>query len=159
MKSENDHLLKFVYNYDGTPEISKRSGTAMLENRYYNFDTAEGIEYIVDVSKPVGERILITGTAPGEKFDLEKKYNVALNSYRGNGGGGHLVKGAKINKDELSKRVVNSTEKDLRFYMMKWIKDQEIVTPKEIPNWHVVPKDWFIKAKEKDYKLMFDNGN
>ena len=36
-------------------------------------------------------------------FDLNKTYKVAVNSYRGNGGGGHLTRGAKIPQEELSK--------------------------------------------------------
>ena len=40
--------------------LSKRSNAPMLKNRYYNFDSAEGIKYIVDVSKPEGKRIKIT---------------------------------------------------------------------------------------------------
>ena len=36
-----------------------------------------------------------------QHFDINKIYKVAINSYRGNGGGGHLVKGAGIPKEEL----------------------------------------------------------
>ena len=33
----------------------------MLKNRYYNFDSAEGIKYIVDVSKPNGNKVKMYG--------------------------------------------------------------------------------------------------
>ena len=91
----------------------------------------------------------------GNDFDSNRNYKVAINSYRGNGGGGHLVKGANIPKSELTKRVITSTEKDLRYYMMKWIERNKNVVPEENLNWKVVPEEMARKAKERDYKLMF----
>ncbi len=60
-------------------------------NPSYNFDSAAGIRYTVDVSKPAGERVTITAMENGKPFDPAKTYLVALNSYRGSGGGGHLT--------------------------------------------------------------------
>ena len=155
MESIDDNLLQFETDKNGNLILSKRSNAPMLKNRYYNFDSAEGIKYIVDVSKPEGERVSITSMSDGALFDLSRKYKVAINSYRGNGGGGHLVNGAGIPKGKLTKRVINSTEKDLRYYMMKWIEEQNIVEPTENVNWEVIPKEFAKKAKERDYDLMF----
>ena len=80
---------------------------------------------------------------------LNTKYKVAVNSYRGNGGGGHLTRGAKIPQEELSKRIINSTEKDLRFYLMKWIEKEKLVTPKLIGNWKVIPENFWHSRKTK----------
>ena len=91
----------------------------------------------------------------GTPFDLTKSYIVAINSYRGNGGGGHLTRGAGIQKDELAKRIISSTDKDLRYYMMKWIEMKKVITPKIIGNWIVIPEEWWKKGKEKDYKMLF----
>jgi 2',3'-cyclic-nucleotide 2'-phosphodiesterase/3'-nucleotidase len=157
MKNSDDHLLDFDTEADGKIIFDKRNSAPLLKNQYYNFDCAAGINYTVDVSKPIGERISILSMADGNKFDLNKKYKVAVNSYRGNGGGGHLVSGAGIPKEELSKRVITSTEKDLRFYIMKWIEKNKTVTPKTLDNWKVIPEDWWTKGKEKDYKIMFGN--
>ena len=155
MESIDDNLLQFETDKNGNLILSKRSNAPMLKNRYYNFDSAEGIKYIVDVSKPEGERVSITSISDGALFDLSRKYKVAINSYRGNGGGGHLVNGAGIPKGKLTERVINSTEKDLRYYMMKWIEEQNIVEPTENVNWEVIPKEFAEKAKERDYNLMF----
>lgn len=157
MKDKNDDLLLFEKDKKGNLKLTKRGNSPMLENRYYNFDSAEGIKYTVDVSKPAGERVNIISLEDGTPFDLSKKYKVAINSYRGNGGGGHLTDGAGIPKDELAKRVINSTEKDLRYYMMKWIEKQKVVSPTEDKNWTVIPHDWWEAGAEKDYKLMFGN--
>lgn len=155
MKNEEDHLMYFKRDEKGELKRSERYGTYELEYRYYSFDSAAGIKYEVDVSKPIGERINIISMADGAAFDPGKKYKVAINSYRGTGGGGHLVRGAGISKEELSKRVLNSTIKDLRYLMMKWIEKNKTITPKAFGHWKVVPEKWWEKAKEKDYKLLY----
>ncbi len=155
MKSEDDHLLKFKLDENGKLKFSERSKSPELEERYYNFESAAGIDYVVDVTKHVGSRVIIKSFSNGKSFELNKMYKVAVNSYRGNGGGGHLTRGAKIPQEELSKRIINSTEKDLRYYLMKWIEKEKTVTPKLLGNWKVVPEDYWKAGKEKDYQLLF----
>ncbi len=155
MKNENDHLLKFKLDEAGNIKYSERTKSPELEERYYNFESAAGIDYVVDVTKPIGERVAIKNFSNGNTFDLKTKYKAAVNSYRGNGGGGHLTRGAKIPADDLSKRIINSTEKDLRFYLMKWIEKEKAVTPKLIGNWKVIPENYWTAGKEKDFKILF----
>jgi 2',3'-cyclic-nucleotide 2'-phosphodiesterase / 3'-nucleotidase len=157
MKNADDHLLRFDVDDKGNLKLENRNKMPMLKNQYYSFDCAAGINYTVDVSKPIGERINILSLNNGQPFDLNKKYKVAVNSYRGNGGGGHLVNGAGIPKEEINNRIITSTEKDLRYYMMKWIEKNRTVTPKGTGNWKVIPEDWWAKGKEKDYKILFGN--
>jgi len=101
--------------------------------------------------------ISVSSFSDGRKFILESNYKVAINSYRGNGGGGHLVYGAKIPKVELANRIINSTDKDLRFYIMHWLKKEKTITPEKFDNWKIIPENWAKKGKEKDYKLLFGN--
>jgi|WetSurMetagenome_2_1015567.scaffolds.fasta_scaffold10724_2 2',3'-cyclic-nucleotide 2'-phosphodiesterase / 3'-nucleotidase len=155
MKNENDHLLKFKLDEAGNLQYSERSKSPELEERYYNYESAAGIDYVVDVTKPIGEKVVIKNLSNGNFFNLNSKYKVAINSYRGNGGGGHLTRGAKIPQEELSKRIINSTDKDLRFYLMKWIEKEKLVTPKLIGNWKVVPENFWLAGKQKDYQLLF----
>ena len=62
--------------------------------------------------------------ADGTPFDMDKRYKVALNSYRGNGGGDLLTIGGGIQKEDLSERIVFATDKDLRYYLMQYIEQQ-----------------------------------
>jgi len=91
----------------------------------------------------------------GSPFSTDKKYTVAINSYRGSGGGNHLIKGANIPLEELSKRVIRSTNKNIRYLMMKWIEKKKTVDPVRLNNWKVVPSDWWRKGKERDYKILY----
>jgi 2',3'-cyclic-nucleotide 2'-phosphodiesterase / 3'-nucleotidase len=156
MSDSSDDLLKFKHNDDGTIKYSSRSNSPELEGVFYNFSSAAGINYTVDVSKPAGERVQITSLSNGTQFDFDKTYTVAINSYRGSGGGGHLTRGAGIPQDELSERIITSTSRDIRYNLMQWIKEKKIVMPVLIGNWKVVPEDWWQKGKEKDYKLLFN---
>lgn len=153
MKNENDHLLKFKFDKKG--KIIYSHNHPALSNSSYNFSSAAGIIYTVDVRKPIGEKVSIKSFSDGRPFKLTGEYKVAVNSYRGNGGGGHLVYGAKIPKDKLAGRLISSTDKDLRYYIMKWIEKEKIITPEKIGNWKIIPKEWVKKGREKDYKLLF----
>lgn len=149
MTDENDHLLLL------RKDDNLRNGK--LLNPFYNFDSAAGIVYTVDVSKPVGDRVTITTLYDGTPFAEAKTYKVAVNSYRGNGGGGHLTEGAGIAKEELSKRIIASTDKDLRYYLMQWIEQQGTVTPSLLneAEWSFIPAEWTIPAAKRDYTLLF----
>ena len=155
MELINDHLLKFKRNEEGKIIYSGRSDSPMLDNRYYNFSNAAGIYYTVEITKPEGERVTIKYLSDDSVFNLDNKYTVAMNSYRGNGGGGHLTRGAGIPIEELSSRLISSTDKDLRYYMVKWVEKEKTITPRMLNNWEIVPRKWWEKGKEKDYTLIF----
>jgi 2',3'-cyclic-nucleotide 2'-phosphodiesterase/3'-nucleotidase len=146
MTSPNDTLIRF----------KRENGRIRLYANYYNFDSAAGIYYTIDVSKPEGNRVTITTLADGTPFDPNKTYKVAINSYRGNGGGGHLTEGAGIPHEELSKRVISSTDKDLRLYMMKYIEKQGVIEPICHSYWKLTPEDWVKVAIERDRKILFN---
>jgi 2',3'-cyclic-nucleotide 2'-phosphodiesterase/3'-nucleotidase len=148
MKRADDHLLLF-------DEETLTSATPRLKNLYYNFDSAAGIIYEVDVTKPVGERIRIKSMADGKPFSLEAMYRVAVNSYRGNGGGELLTKGAGIPREELEERVISSTDIDLRFYMLNYIEMRQNIDPQRLNHWKFVPDHWANVAAKRDYKLLF----
>ena len=51
----------------------------------YNMDQFEGVTYRVDLTQPVGSRIVdLKNKETGEDFDLEETYLVAVNNYRAN---------------------------------------------------------------------------
>ena len=150
MKSKDDHVL--LMNVD---QENAGDGFNKFLNPMFNFDSAAGIIYTVDATKPVGQKVKIQSMADGKPFELDKHYKVAINSYRGNGGGGHLTKGAGIPHDDLIKRVIVSTDKDLRYYLMEYIEQHPDVNPKPLNQWKLVPEEWTKPASERDYKLLF----
>lgn len=155
MNSSEDHLIRFRRDSSGNVVYARNESSPQLAVQYYNFCSAAGINYTVDVSQTKGSRVTILSMSNGRPFEMDKKYRAAVNSYRGNGGGGHLTEGAGIAKDELPKRVITSTEKDLRYFMMKWIEDKKEVKVWTDSNWRVLPEDWYSAAKERDYNLLY----
>ena len=153
MKGPGDLLLKLRTGKDGKPLLT--DGKAWLKNLPYNFDSAAGIDYTVDVSKPEGERIIISSFSDGRPFEKNLNYKVAVNSYRGNGGGGHFTEGAGINKDQLRSRLISSTERDLRYYILKSIEEKKIIDPKPLNNWRIIPQEWVRQASSREYLLLF----
>ncbi len=147
MRSSNDTLLRFKTNY---------KGELIMAEKYYNFSSAGGINYTVNLKKPVGEKIEIFGFIDGREFDMNKKYKVVLNSYRGNGGGGHLIEGCKITHEELHQRIIFKSEKDVRTIIMEWIKEKGEVTPSAIGHWRAIPKSWWYKGRLKSLNILFN---
>lgn len=146
MKSASDHLLLLD---------DSMSGFGRFKNPTFNFDSAAGIIYTVDVTKPEGSRVDIKSMADGTPFQMDKIYKVAINSYRGNGGGDLLTKGAGIPKKELKSRIVTSTEKDLRYYLMKRIEEKKQLDPKPLNQWKFIPEEWTVPAAKRDYETVF----
>lgn len=150
MTGPNDNLLKLKE----APTGDDKSRSVFVYPSY-NFDSAAGIIYTVDVTKPKGEKITIISLADGTPFDPNRMYRVALNSYRGNGGGEILTKGAGIPQDQLASRIVSATDKDLRYYLMEYIKQKGTLTPQALNQWKFIPEEWAKKAAEREYKLLF----
>lgn len=149
MQSPDDHLLLLS---ERTTNDSQRMG---FKNFYFNFDSAAGIDYEVDVTKPDGEKVHILRMSDGKPFDEKKWYRVALNSYRGNGGGELLTRGAGIPRDSLASRIVWESKRDQRWYLMQEIERQQILDPQPNNNWRFVPEEWTKQAAERDRKLIF----
>ena len=153
MESPDDHIL--LLN-----EYSKGDQQRMgFKNYTFNFDSAAGIDYEVDVTKPAGEKVHILRMSDGTPFDEGKWYKVVMNSYRGNGGGELLTRGAGIVRDSIAPRIVFQTELDQRHYLMQEIERMGTVDPKPNHNWRFVPEAWAKPALERDRQLLFGNSH
>jgi 2',3'-cyclic-nucleotide 2'-phosphodiesterase/3'-nucleotidase len=157
MSKASDVLLKFRSGKNGKPLVT--DGKVWLRNQPYNFDSAFGIDYTIDVSKPEGSRVVIHSFSDGRPFVKNNLYRVAVNSYRGNGGGGHFTAGSGIDKDELRSRLVSSTERDLRYYMLESIEASKTVDPEVIRNWKIIPEKWVKQAAKRDSAMLFSIKN
>ena len=150
MTSPDDHIMLLS---DNTQYDRQKCG---FKNLTFNFDSALGIDYLVDVTKPDGEKVIIQRMSNGEPFVEDKWYTVAMNSYRGNGGGELLTKGAGIPKEELESRILWISEQDQRFYIIDEIMKRGTIEPKAHNNWKFVPEEWTIPAIKRDRKALFE---
>ena len=149
MKSPDDHIMLLAPK---APGDNQREG---FKNYTFNFDSASGIDYEVDVTKPDGQKVHIKQFTDGRPFDENKWYLVAMNSYRGNGGGELLTRGAGIPMDSIPSRITFMSERDQRHYLTRKIEREGEVAPKALNNWRFVPEAWAKPAIERDRKLIF----
>lgn len=156
ISSSKENLLKIQNRPDpraGTERWSFK-GTA------YNFDSAGGVNYTVDVTKQKGERIDITTLADGSAFDMSKEYDVAMTSYRASGGGDIMRKGAGIDTDRIGDRVVEY-HPEIRNILYDYLKEKGSIDPAVIGNpnvigsWKFVPETIAEKALDRDMALLF----
>ena len=149
MRSSKDHIMQLETK---NQQDMQRYG---FKNLTFNFDSAAGIDYIVDVTQPEGKKVKILKFTDGRPFDEKKWYKVAMNSYRGNGGGELLTRGAGIERKKIKERIVFESDDDIRYYLLKKIEKEKVITPKPNNNWKFVPSKWTKKAIERDKELIF----
>ena len=149
MKNPDDHLL--LLN-DESRGDQQRMG---FRNYTFNFDSAAGIIYEVDVTKPEGQKVRILSMQDGSPFSEEKTYKVVMNSYRANGGGELITLGGGIPKEQLNHRIIYQSELDLRHYLMEEIQRQGMMRPRAGNNWKFVPEKWTKRAAKRDRQLVF----
>ena len=128
--------------------------------RPYNFDSAAGIDYTVDVSRPAGERVKVSCMADGSPFYADSTYTVAMTSYRASGAGGLLTGGAGIAEEELEKRIVRRYP-EIRELIYAFVKeygliDSGTVYSRELNGrWEFIPVEKAGKGIAEDLALMF----
>ena len=149
MTSPDDHIMLLA------PKVAGDNQRENFKNFTFNFDSAAGIDYVVDVTKPNGQKVHILQFSDGRPFDENAWYRVAMNSYRGNGGGELLVRGAGIPLDSIPQRIEYQSERDQRHYLTEKIEREGSITPKALNNWRFIPEAWALPAIERDRKLIF----
>ena len=151
-----DHILQIQGRDDAR---TQQTGWSFV-NRSYNFDSAAGLHYTVDVTKPFGARVTITGMADGSAFDPAREYKVAMTSYRASGGGG-LLKEAGIDSDRIEERTVERYP-EIRNILYDYLMENGSIDPETIGNpavigsWKFIPENLANEALSRDMALLFE---
>jgi len=155
---ENTHIMKIVQRDD--PRNGAKGWS--IDGKWYNYESAAGLIYTVDVTKSFGNRVNIKCLADGNDFDMDEFYDVAMTSYRFSGAGDLMDKGAGIDKDEAEKRVV-AQYREIRDLISEYINENQNITTEMISNgkalgeWKFIPEDLAKPLFEKDMNLIFLN--
>ncbi|MPM84444.1 2',3'-cyclic-nucleotide 2'-phosphodiesterase/3'-nucleotidase [bioreactor metagenome] len=161
---EIKNYLEYSYqkwvNKVSSPEISMlimeydENGKVRLKNMHFNFDSAAGIIYEVDITKGDGERVNIKSMADGTQFDMNKTYRVAVSSYRASGGGDLLTSGAGIPFEELDNRVV-SRMKDIRGLIYEKLKREGKLSSRKLNTWKFIPEQLVLEKMSIEKEELF----
>jgi 2',3'-cyclic-nucleotide 2'-phosphodiesterase/3'-nucleotidase len=146
--------LAALYPYDNTLRAVKISGAqlrAYLEQsaRYFrrredgsvdvdpqipgfNYDVVAGVDYTLDVSRPIGERV-VQLDYDGRAVVPTDTFTLALNNYRQTGGGGFsMLRGAP---------VVYDRQLEIRQLLIDEVRSRGTIRPSDYfhPNWRIIP--------------------
>ena len=131
--SQIDAYLEHAARYYRTYPFSGGE-TVDREIRHYNVDAAQGIDYYVDISKPIGQRVEIGGLSDSGGFYPDSIYTVAMNSYRAEGGGGFMgAAGAD------PPRVLWKSDRDVRELIIEYFSTENAAGIDRDGNWRILP--------------------
>jgi 2',3'-cyclic-nucleotide 2'-phosphodiesterase/3'-nucleotidase len=96
----------------------------------YNYDIISGVDYDIDISKPVGQRITRLTRAGAPVADGDQ-FVVAVNNYRRSGGGAF---------PGIVKAQVYNEQKEIRQLLIDWAQAKGTINPADFyqPNWKLV---------------------
>lgn len=97
--------------------------------QHYNYDMWEGIDYRIDVSRPVGERVTRL-RFKGEPLAMDREYEVVMNNYRAGGGGNYFM--------FRNKPVVREVPTEVSELIADYILERGTITATVDHNWVVV---------------------
>ena len=156
VKYDGEHVLNIVHRSDPR---TLRHGWSFAE-RSYNFSSAAGINYTVDVTKPFGERVNVLSMADGTPFDPSRTYKVSVTSYRASGGGG-LLQAAGVDTEHIADRTIDRYP-EIRNILYDYLKEHGSIDPAVvgdpavIGSWRFVPEKLAGPAVKRDMQLIFD---
>lgn len=145
----SEHVLKIKPQDDQRYGLDKWS----FVGRSYNFDSAAGICYTVDVTKEYGDRVVISSMADGSGFDMDRTYRVAMTSYRASGGGNILREGAGVSDPE--NRIVEKRQ-EYREIIYGYLQKHGRIDPEVIGDESVIGRWSFVPEKEASLAIARD---
>lgn len=109
----------------------------------YNYDMIQGVEYTIDLSQSVGNRITKL-IYQGREVKDQDVFTMAVNDYRMNGGGGYLAAMGYTN-GRKPKVVFDSMKTygdagQVRSLLERYIIENGTITPKTDCNWNVIDR-------------------
>ena len=127
LKEALEHSAKYFKAYVPGKPISDQIDEKIPA---FNFDIAEGVNYELDISKPIGKRIQNL-TFKGQPVRPDQKFRLATNNYRVNGGGGYTM--------YKSAPVVYRSGEEIRELIIDWLEKNKAVPTEPTNNWRLVP--------------------
>ncbi len=100
--------------------------------RDYNYDIISGLRYEIDLSKPLGQRIVTLQHLDGVPVTDDEQFVVAINNYRASGGGSfpHVATAPVVYNDLV----------EIRQELIDWAIARQTIDPAEffVRNWRLV---------------------
>jgi 2',3'-cyclic-nucleotide 2'-phosphodiesterase/3'-nucleotidase len=127
LKEALEHSAKYFRAYE-----PGKSPADLVDEKIpaYNFDIAAGVNYVLNIAKPIGQRVENL-EFQGKPIAPTQKLRLATNNYRVNGGGGYtMYQGAPV--------VYRSSE-EIRELIIDWVERHKTIPTEPDNNWKIVP--------------------
>lgn len=135
-----EHSASFwkTYNPDKIPQPSSIEELSTGNALNYNWDMFSGIDYTIDISKPIGKRI-VKLLYKGKKVKPMQKFIIALNNYRANGGGDYVM--------YKEGKIIWKSASEIRDAIASFIQKRYFISPNDyfVKNWSILPEIQFNK--------------
>lgn len=147
-------LIAYVYDEEG--KVKFNNFGPMLKTAQYNYISAAGIEYVVDVTKPEGERVEILALSEtGAEFNLDETYQVAMPDHLAVG---TLTKNALgWENTTVGTHIVSFSSNDIRNNFTNYISNVKTIKPSQSYNWKVIPDALYKEAAPKEKTFLSYN--
>lgn len=128
MKEALERSASYFKQYDGGP-IEVDPSFIRPKPQHYNYDMWEGIHYMINISKPVGERIVLL-EHQGKPVAMDATYDVVMNNYRAGGGGDYNM--------YQDKPVIQDIPIDVTELLADYFLQKKVVQATCDNNWKVI---------------------
>jgi 2',3'-cyclic-nucleotide 2'-phosphodiesterase/3'-nucleotidase len=142
-------------------QITPGSGDMPLINpdfQGYYYDQIDGVEYVIDVTRPLGDRI-VSLSYEGSAIAADDVFTLAMNNYRAGGGGNFPGTGVG------QATVVYDEGAETRDFLSDYITEQEVIMTEADHNWTLAPnflnhwaEDYVYDLLNKGYSTADDEG-
>lgn len=141
-----------AYELDTIGNVKINNFGPILKTAQYNYLSAAGIDYVIDLTKPAGEKVSILALSEsGEEFNLEETYQVVMPDHLAVG---NLTKNAlKWDNMNIGPHMISSHEVDIRRTFADYIREHSPIELNKKSDWKVIPEDFYrvTAPKEKDF--------
>lgn len=142
------NALESSYMYYNTYDFGRTDAPLVNPNvKVYNFDTIQGMNYVIDISKPIGSRV-VSLTYKGKPVTNDQTFKLAVNNYRGNGGGYPAF--AKC-------PTLSMSVDEIRNMMIDYIKKKGTISPEVDNNWQILP-DYLLSPSRGYFDTLVRRG-
>ncbi|MBR2566154.1 MAG: bifunctional metallophosphatase/5'-nucleotidase [Paenibacillus sp.] len=116
------------FELDPSGEVIVNPAYIHPKPQHYNYDMWAGIEYELDISQPVGRRV-VKLEREGKPLEMDGTYAVVMNSYRAAGGGDYAM--------YPGKKVLHEGATDMAALVEDYIRRHQPLQVREVHNWKV----------------------
>lgn len=116
------------FEMEASGEVIVNPAYMQPKPQHYNYDMWAGIEYELDISKPVGSRV-VKLEREGIPVAMDATYSVVMNSYRAAGGGDYAM--------YPGKKVLHEGATDMAALVEDYIRRHQPLTVEQANNWRV----------------------